>query len=158
MELLNSLESSAFGMWIVTSDTVWAYPTILMLHTLGLGMVVGTNAILDFRLLGFAERVPLSELRKLYRPMWIGFIINMSSGVCLFIANATRFGVMLDFYLKLTLITLALIVAVRIKQIGIFSTSGESLAIPPRAKFLASLSLALWAGAIIAGRAMAYIR
>src|SRR5262245_48817293 len=100
MGFLNSLEGSAFGMWIVTSDTVWAYPTILTLHTICLCIVVGTNAMLDFRLLGFAERVPLSELNALYRPMWIGFVINLVSGICLFVANATRFGVMYDFYLK----------------------------------------------------------
>jgi hypothetical protein len=44
-----------------------AYPTILTLHTVGLGIVVGANAVIDFRLLGFAPRMSLPSLTPLFR-------------------------------------------------------------------------------------------
>ena len=40
MELLASLENSGFGIWLRESPSIWAYPTVLTLHTLGLGVLV----------------------------------------------------------------------------------------------------------------------
>ena len=41
MELLASLENSGFGIWLRESPSIWAYPAVLTLHTLGLGVLVG---------------------------------------------------------------------------------------------------------------------
>ena len=35
------LEGSALGVWTRESPSIWAYPTILTLHTVGLGVLVG---------------------------------------------------------------------------------------------------------------------
>src|SRR2546428_928814 len=59
------------------------YPTVLTLHTVGLGVLVGANAIIDWRLLGFAPRLPLPSLAPLYRFMWAGFAINTITAVLL---------------------------------------------------------------------------
>ena len=40
------LENSAIGVWTRESPSIWAYPTVLTLHTIGLGMLVGANAII----------------------------------------------------------------------------------------------------------------
>ena len=157
MGFLESLQSSAFGMWVAGGETIWAYPTILTLHTVGLAMVVGTNAVIDLRLLGVARGLPLDELNKVYRPMWIGFVINLASGVCLFVAAAENFGIMFNFYLKLTLIALALIVAVRIRRVIVADPNASGGLIPQQAKILAVISLVFWSGAIVTGRLMAYI-
>jgi hypothetical protein len=54
---------SAFLLWIqhlpvftgiAESESVWAYPTVLMLHTVGLGWLVGLNTVVNLRLLGVA--------------------------------------------------------------------------------------------------------
>lgn len=157
MGFLETLQGSAFAMWVAGGDTLLAYPTILMLHTLGLAIVVGTNTVIALRVLGVSPGLPLDELKKTYRPMWIGFVINLVSGLCLFAANATHFGTMFDFYLKLSLIVLALVIAVRIRLL-VFAVPNVSPAqIPQQAKVLAAISLALWTGAIVAGRLMAYI-
>src|SRR5262249_44225188 len=116
-ELLDRLQFSEFGTWIVGAPTIWAYPTILMLHTVGLGVVVGSSTILDLKLLGVANAIPLGELERLYKPLWIGFVINLATGICLFIGNATGFGFMLDFYIKLLLIAGALTIAVRLRRL-----------------------------------------
>jgi hypothetical protein len=43
MELLATLENSGFGTWLRESPSIWAYPAVLTLHTLGLGVLVGGN-------------------------------------------------------------------------------------------------------------------
>ena len=40
VDFLQMLQDSAFGVWVSTSPSLFAYPTILMLHTVGLAMVV----------------------------------------------------------------------------------------------------------------------
>ena len=46
MHFLSSLEHSPFGTWVREAPTIWAYATILFLHTIGLGFVV-INLIID---------------------------------------------------------------------------------------------------------------
>ena len=158
-EFLQRLQDSDVGYWVSTAPTIWAYPTILMLHTIGLAMVVGPNAVLDLRLLGAGSRVPISELRPVFRIMVVGFLINASTGIALFISEATEKGVAWIFYVKLTIIAVALLVAARLRR-QVFTRGGASPADPVSSgvKMLAVASLALWFGAITAGRLMAYVK
>lgn len=151
-ELLASIEGLALATWARESPSIWAYPTILTLHTVGLAIVVGVNVVVDLRLLGRAPRIPLLALRALFPIMWWGFAINLASGLLLFIADATTKAGQRVFYVKLALIVVALIVA---RSVSTHLRQQEA----PTAKLrsLALLSLILWAGAIVAGRLMAYL-
>jgi hypothetical protein len=151
------LESSALGVWTRESPSIWAYPTVLTLHTVGLGVLVGANAIVDFRLLGFAPRLPLPSLSPLYRFMWAGFAINAVTGVMLFVANATTKARQPVFYVKLALIAVALVITAAIRRAMERSRSGPDAAAVAPAQRLAALSLLVWTGAIAAGRLMAYL-
>ncbi len=152
------LEGSALGVWTRESTSIWAYPTILTLHTVGLGVLVGANAVIDFRLLGFAPRLPMASLAPLYRFMWAGFVINAMTGVMLFVSHATTKATQPVFYIKLTLIALALVITSVIRR-----TAEREPALrgadpsPGPSRRLAALSLLLWAGAVTAGRLMAYL-
>ena len=46
MELLQELEHTRFSQW-VTSDSILAFPTILLLHTYGMGILVGLMTAID---------------------------------------------------------------------------------------------------------------
>jgi len=129
-----------------------------MLHTVGLAMVVGPNAVLDLRILGAGSRLPLDALRPVFRIMWIGFAINASTGLVLFVSEAADKGLLWVFYVKLTSIALALVAASRTRRL-IFGQSGAAATteVPGSAKGWAVLSLVFWAGAIFAGRLMAYV-
>jgi hypothetical protein len=158
-DFLQRLQDSGLGYWVSTAPTIWAYPTILMLHTVGLAMVVGPNAVLDLRLLGAGSRVPISELRPVFRIMAIGFLINASTGIALFISEATEKGVAWIFYVKLTIIAVALLVAARLRrQLFARGIAPPTGAVSVGVKLLAITSLALWLGAITAGRLMAYVK
>ena len=157
-DFLQQLQDSSFGVWVSAAPTLWAYPTILMLHTVGLAMIVGPNAVLDLRLLGAGRRLPLAALRHVFPIMWAGLAINASTGIALFISEATEKGTAWIFYVKLLLIALALTVAFRTRRL-VFGDPGAAATevVPLQAKALAVASLVLWLAAITAGRLMAYV-
>ena len=103
-----TLESSGFSTWLRESNSIWGYPMILTLHTVGLALLVGANIVLDLRLLGFGARLPLEELSRAFRIMWIGFWINAVTGSLLFAADATTRGTSRLFIGKLSWSCLAL--------------------------------------------------
>ena len=152
------LEGSAIAVWTRESPSIWAYPTVLTLHTVGLGVLVGANAVIDFTLLGFAPRLPIPSLAPLYRFMWGGFAINAVTGVMLFASNATTKAKQPVFYIKLTLIALALVITsvIRADVEREPALRGADPG-PGSSRRLAALSLLLWAGAVTAGRLMAYL-
>jgi hypothetical protein len=155
-EFLESIQYSEFGLWVAGGDTIFAYPTILALHTLGLGIVVGMSAIIDCRVLGMARSVPLADLKRLFRVMWWGFALNATTGVVLFIAAAADKAYQEIFYVKLAFIALALVTATRIRRTVFGGATDAGRAMPPNARILAVASLVLWMGAIVSGRLMAY--
>jgi hypothetical protein len=158
MEFLTSLENSGVGSWVRQSTSIWAFPSILTLHTVGLGLLVGTTTIVDLRILGAAPAIALGPMERFVRIMWIGFWLNALSGTALFIAGATRHATNPTFYVKMTFIALGM-VTVQLLHRHVFLDDGVGPAeqIPVKGKVLAGLSLALWTGAIIAGRLMAYV-
>ena len=156
-DFLLRLQESSFGVWVSSAPTLFAYPTILMLHTVGLAMVVGPAWVLDVRLLGYGARLPVETLRGVFRVMWIGFFINASTGIALFISEADDKGLKWIFWVKLASIALALFVTTRLRR-QVFNVAPATDVATPRARSLAKASLLLWLVAITAGRLMAYIK
>lgn len=158
MEFLTWLQDHPISIWVVESETVWAYPTILALHTFGLALLCGANFVVDLRLLGVGTGVPLPALRKLFGTMWFGLAINTITGLLLYAASARVKTFVIMFWVKLAFIALALVVLVRIRRVVLDSAEGSQASIPAGAGRLAALSLFFWSGAMIAGRLMAYLR
>jgi len=73
MDFLSFIEHTSFSQWVVGSSSVLAYPSILLLHTIGMGVVVGISAGIDLRVLGLAPAVPLAPLERFFPLLWIGF-------------------------------------------------------------------------------------
>ncbi len=155
--LLHALQDSAFSAWVVGSDSIWAYPMILTMHTIGLGIVVGAAVVIDFRLLGVGPGIPLEEVRRVFPIFWLGFSINLVSGLMLFVSEAADKATQPVFLVKLLLVILGVIVTARIRRL-VFGDGSPGALVPPAARTLAMLSMALWAGAIVTGRLMAYLK
>ena len=151
------LEGTALGVWTRESGSIWSYPTILTLHTVGLGIVVGASAVVDFRLLGLAPRIPVPSLTPLFRFIWWAFALNAATGVVLFVSEATDKSRQPVFYIKLGLIALAVWNTALVQAIVCRPDADRPLPDHTRGRRLAAASLCLWAGAIVAGRLMAYL-
>ena len=101
MGMLVWLESLPLSVWVHESPSVWAQPTVLTLHTMGMGVLVGASWVLDLRLLGINRNVPLSAFRWVFRAVAIGLIVNVITGVLLFAERATTWGTAIPFLIKM---------------------------------------------------------
>ena len=156
MELLAALEDSAFAVWLREAPTVWAYPTVLTLHTAGLAVLVGANAAFDLRLLGVGREIALAQMERFFPAMWIGFWLNATTGVMLFAVDATTKGIATVFMFKLTFIVTGVILIVLLRR-AVYGQGRDRSIVTPAAKTFAVLSLLTWTAAIVAGRLQAYL-
>jgi len=148
------LEATSLSTWLRESPSLWAFPFVLILHTVGLAFFVGTNVAWDVRVLGFSLGIPLEALRRYFLVMWAGFWINAFSGVLLLIAYPTKALTNPLFYAKLALIAFGVVLAFRIRrQVNGLAAPADA---PPMARMLAAVSLACWIAVIFAGRLLAY--
>lgn len=150
------IENSPLSVWLREATTIWAFPFVLVLHTIGLAFMVGVNVAIDVRALGGAMGVPLISLRRYYRVMWAGFWINAFSGVLLLIAYPTKALTNPIFFLKLTLIGVGLVLAGKIRAYVTGGTVGSTDSAPRALRMLAAISLLVWVASITAGRLLAY--
>ena len=157
MEFLAQLEATALATWVREAPTVWAYPTILFLHTVGLGFLVGGNVAIDLRLLGVARALPLAPLEKLFPYMWAGFWVNALSGAALLAADATTKLTNPVFTIKMVFVALGVVNMAWLKRPMFRAGGGEHAAAAGRARSVALSSLLLWIGATVTGRLMGYL-
>jgi hypothetical protein len=155
MDFLVSLEQSRFSVWVRESGSLLAFPTILLLHTYGMAVLVGIVAVIDLRILGFAPALPLAPLEKFLPMLWVAFWINAVTGTILLVADATTKVTNLDFLVKMVFIALGVSVQRMIEQRVFRKTSDRP--VPANARRLAVASLICWLGAITAGRLLAYV-
>jgi hypothetical protein len=142
--------------WVREASTIWAYPTILTLHTIGLGVLVGINAAVDLRVLGFGSRIPLEPMEKFFPAMWAGFWVNAVTGFMLFAADPIEKGTTVLFVVKLGLVVAGVALMVALRR-AVYRRAGERpLSVSRPAKAFAAASLFVWVTATAAGRMMAY--
>ena len=156
MGVFRSLQDSAFTEWFLGSDSVWTYPTVLALHTMGMAILVGASFVVNLRVLQVAGDIPLRRLRPLYRFIWIGFVVNLATGLVLFITQAADRAVDPVFHVKLGSIAAALWFTSWVKR-RLIDPENAPLAAVRRSRWLALASIGLWVVAIVAGRLMAYL-
>jgi hypothetical protein len=147
MELLEFVEGTGIATWVRESPSIFAYTLVLSLHAIGLSIVVGVSAMVALRVLGRFDGIPLQPMAKLYPLMYTGFWINAISGLMLLSANATGMLQMTMFYIKMGFV-IAAVITLRVMR--------PKLVAGHAAKGLAMALLALWTGAVIAGRLTAY--
>ena len=156
LQLMTALHDSAFSTWLREAETVWAFPTVLTIHTFGMMLLVGCAWLVDLRLLGVAPTIPLGPLRPLFRIMWVAFWINLATGMLLFIADPERKATSLLFGFKLLLIIINLPLLRRLERVT-YRESPEPITVAGGTRRLAAASAMLWAGTIFAGRLLGYM-
>jgi hypothetical protein len=156
-QFLETLENLGLSTWVRESPSKLAYPTILWLHVMGMGVVVGISAMISLRLLGISPKTPLQPLERLYPLIWFGFWVNAATGTALLLASASTRLVDPTFYIKMIFI-FAGVAVLQLTRNKVFRRLGpDGAALPESAKALAWAALICWFGAITAGRLLAYI-
>jgi hypothetical protein len=147
--LLGQIDQTSVAIWVRESGVLYGYPLILFLHTLGLSTLVGLSSAINLRLLGFASGIPLASLDRIFWLMWGGLALTATTGVLLFMADATKHASNPAFLVKLVFVVLA-VTALALTWTRVFRLQQNG-------RILAALSLVCWFGALSAGRLMAYI-
>jgi hypothetical protein len=157
MNFLHMIEESGFSTWVRESPSIWAFPVILLIHTLGMGFIVGVSAGIDLRILGMAPALRLAPMEKYLPILWFGFWTNAITGTMLLVADASMKLTNPDFYVKMAFIALSLINLSMIRKHVFRDPQIETGKFSSKARFLAWTSLFCWLVVITSGRLLAYV-
>ena len=157
MTPMGAIEMSALG--VAMRQSLWLYPIVEIVHLTGIALLVGSIAMLDLRLLGLSNAVPVRRLALHILP-WTAasFLLIVPSGLAMFVAHAGDFIASPVFVLKISLILCAGVNAA-VFHAGVFRGAAEwdvNRMPPAAARLSAALSLLLWISVIACGRLLAY--
>jgi hypothetical protein len=158
---LGALEASGLGQ--AMRQWLWLYPSVETVHIVGIGLLFGSIAVLDLRLLGFSRHIAVRTLARHVLPWTLAsFALIVPSGLLMFTAHATDFIGSPVFILKVCLILAAflnagLFHAITFRTADVWdSEEMRKLGPPPSARAAGAISLALWISVIACGRLLAY--
>lgn len=142
-------------------ESLWLFPAIETVHLLGMAALVGTITVFDLRLLGWMmRRERVSELaRRLLPWTWLAFLVQVVTGITLFLSEAAKVYRNPAFRLKIVLILLAGLHALIFHKIVYrnVATWDEGEVLPIGAKVSGLVSLLLWVGIVAAGRFIGFV-
>ena len=149
MTLVTAIDQSGLADFV--RNTIWVYPLMLTLHAVGLAFAAGVIVAMNLRVLGVAPALPLAAMRRLQPLFYAALAVTAGSGVGLVLNNPAKWLVDPLFYVKIALLLFALIDGVVLAR-RVFAAAAKLADV----RTLAIASLMLWAGAITAGRMLAY--
>jgi len=151
--VVNWLTATSLSQAIQT--TSWAIPGIQVVHIVCLATLFGLALSLTLRVAGRGFAVePLASLAGRFVPaMWICLVVLFVSGALLIIAEPFRTITNPVFYLKMSLLIVAIALTAWLASVA-QRTSAKISAVHVAA---ATLSMLVWVGIIIAGRYIAYV-
>jgi hypothetical protein len=146
--------ASFFGQGI--RDSVWLFPFVEIFHLVALGLLGGTVLLLNLRLLNrrFNDQ-PIPKLADELRPWMVGsLIVMLVSGFLLFSTEAVKMYGNWAFQLKMSFLLLAVLFTFTVQRRVIRAEAR----VAPRWRLLTALvSILLWVGVGLGGRAIGYV-
>lgn len=137
--------------WIRAST--WAFALIEVFHLFGLTLLLGTTVVVNLRLFGLGlKRQSTAQVASDAMPwMLSGMVVTLGSGTLLFLSEAMKCYNSTPFFVKMGLLFAALLFTFtfhrRLTKADLPSLAG---------RLGASLSIVLWFGVGLAGRAIAF--
>jgi hypothetical protein len=113
--------------------------------------VMGVVLVLNMRVLGYAKGVSPLSFDKLFLVGWVGFAINLLSGLILFAGTTSTYFFQGTFQLKIGAIVVG---GILMKLVMNAVRENKSIAMQ---KALALACVACWLTGVVTGRLMAYI-
>jgi hypothetical protein len=109
--VFTELENSPFSTW-VRGDSLWGWPFVVTVHTLGTAVVIGLIFVITLRLLGLFETIPYTSLKRLFPVLWVAFALEFVTGVMLWATKPTRYSADGAFLLKVLFIIVGVVLTV----------------------------------------------
>jgi uncharacterized protein DUF6644 len=152
--------------WIVTTGLnqfvmgmAWTWPTLETLHFLALCLLLGALLVMDLRLIGLENIIPLKAVHSLM-PVAIGaFSVNLITGLGFLVGDPRLYTSNWAFWTKMVLILLAglnfLLYFTKVEPQLL--KLGPNEATPGLAKAVGAASLVFWFGVLTFGRLLPYL-
>ena len=141
-------------------EWLWLYPSVEIVHIVGLAILVGSVAMFDLRVLGLSKSISVRALSRHLLPWSLGALaLIVPTGLLMFSAHASDFLTNQAFLLKMGLLLAAGLNAAYF-HVGPYQSVKSwdvAVAAPLAAKLSVALSLVLWLGVIACGRLLAYL-
>ena len=154
---MGAIEGSAFGQ--AMRQWLWLYPSVEIVHIVGIALLVGSIAILDLRLLGLSRSLSVRRLASHILPWSVAsFALIVPSGLAMFVAHAGDLISNPVFVVKMCLI-LAAGANAGVLHAGALRSADKwdvDVMPPNAARAAAAASLLLWISVIACGRLLAY--
>jgi len=149
MQFLAWIENTGLSVWF--REAIWAFPTLLVLHAIGMAFLVGISLIFNLRIIGFSKNLNLVFLSAFYPLLILAFIVSLVSGLSLLWAYPAKGLTNPLFYCKILLVLAAFVLTLRQKSLLIGAGT-----ITQQAKYMAFAILSFWVIGIVSGRLLAY--
>lgn len=124
------------------------FPTLECIHIIGFAMLIGSIAILDFRLLGYGmtEQRPPELYKSLMPWTWIGMAFIFFSGPLMYSSDPDMYYLNWAFLIKMICLLAAIVFhfTFHSKVIRLGASEGT-------AKLVATISLLLWGSVVFGG-------
>ena len=148
MEFLNWIEATSLGVHV--REDAWTFAIMLCLHSVGMAFSLGVVMVTTLRSIHWLKAIPVLSHSGLFPAAWLGFFINLASGISLYVSHATEYTFQVVFILKLSLLAIG---GITMKlMMDNYRSEGDT----GKSKTLGAVTLLCWVGAIITGRLMAY--
>ena len=155
--IIRWFESSSIHQWIISNNS--SVIVFEIMHFFGLCLLLGALLIIDLRMLGRLKLVPIHTIHSLLPVVFIGFGLNLLSGVLFVFYDPGRYLINIGFHIKMALVVLAGLNALFYYWKIHPQMAGwhENAATPAIARFVGASSLILWYGVLVSGRFIPYV-
>ncbi len=158
---MNSVLDWMQSTWLnsLALNYAWTWPTLETLHFLGMSLLIGAILLMDLRLLGVQRIISSRTVHALLPLAFVGFGINLLTGIVFVFGDPYRYAVNISFQLKMLLVLLAGLNALlyAVKVAPAMAAAGPHDQPPPLARAVGAASLVLWIGVICFGRLIPYL-
>jgi hypothetical protein len=139
------------------NDHAWTWPTLEMIHYVGMAFLFGVSTVFLFRMLGLMKGISFPALHRLLPTAIFGFVLNTITGMIFFAASPQLYLAKNGFHIKILGILLA---TVPILYFTMFDEPWKVRAddeVPAMVKIAAVATFALVVAVMIYGRFLPWI-
>lgn len=148
-DIFAAIEQSPFSIFM--REDFYAYFIALIFHALGMALLVGGGILVSLRVMGLAAAARLERFAGFFPVMWLGAGLAILSGLALLAAYPAKALTNPVFGFKFACLIAATFIVWWMAR-RLFPVAAADQSLPPRAKWLAALALALWLGGVVFGK------
>ena len=156
MGFLEALEATAFADWVLIS--MLGFPTLIALHSIGMGVAVGLSLIVALRLNRVITSLDARLLPRLLTLAVSGFVLNLITGLALFVSRGTEYIASGIFLLKMLFVVISAAIMFWLRRrLIVAAQMADAQVVDGRAIQMSVVFTVTWLCAVITGRLIAYL-